>query len=457
MGSKRSRRQSLANAAAPSKKRQKKKQYKQQQQQQQQHQLLQPLQQRKQQHPSRDDLDQGLDYILRDSSIAVRQFCAEYLGKKPFVVSREQNREFFGELFSLHKLLQISNLKFGAHVNAFRFDSEKQAKETYVAEGSGDDEHPSASADTLRHLLKGGWSLQVHQPQTRNSALRRLLTALERQLGSLVGSNLYVTPERCPGVEGCQGLAPHWDDVDVLVLQLEGNKAWQLFELPFADSLPLEPSGDLPREELGEPLMEVTLRPGDVMYMPRGLVHVAVAVPSDDGKDFGNNNISKEGIKTSTHLTISWAQEHCFGALLRAALPLALEEALEEDVHFRMPLPPALFRSLGIIHQDGVAVETKETDDLSEGMQVRASPTQVQSLVQREVRRLCQRLQQRVLSQLHHATDALALDYVNNRLPPATSTRDSRAANVRRIMEARNQALGILEALLSGQTNEESV
>ena len=33
----------------------------------------------------------------------------------------------------------------------------------------------------------------------------------------------------------------------------------------------------MPRDELPPPAMEVTLRPGDVLYLPRGTPHEAVA------------------------------------------------------------------------------------------------------------------------------------------------------------------------------------
>ena len=76
-----------------------------------------------------------------------------------------------------------------------------------------------ATADALQRLLADGYTLQVHQPQRFNGPLWRLCASLEAAFGALVGANVYVTPP------GCQGLAPHYDDVDVWVLHTQGTKA----------------------------------------------------------------------------------------------------------------------------------------------------------------------------------------------------------------------------------------
>jgi bifunctional lysine-specific demethylase and histidyl-hydroxylase NO66 len=70
-----------------------------------------------------------------------------------------------------------------------------------------------------------------------------------------------------------------------------------------------QPSGDLPESSLGDlPSMEVTLHPGDVLYMPRGTIHQAMA-----GQDIG-----------SSHLTLSTYQRWSYGDAAMAALSTAL-------------------------------------------------------------------------------------------------------------------------------------
>jgi hypothetical protein len=47
---------------------------------------------------------------------------------------------------------------------------------------------------TVMELYNKGCTLQLHQPQRWNESLWRLIAAMEKQLGCLVGANAYITP-----------------------------------------------------------------------------------------------------------------------------------------------------------------------------------------------------------------------------------------------------------------------
>jgi lysine-specific demethylase/histidyl-hydroxylase NO66 len=99
--------------------------------------------------------------------------------------------------------------------------------------------------------------------------LHALCAALERYLDHAVHANAYVTPG------SAVGFRPHYDTHDVLVLQVAGKKHWRVFEGPTSlphRSQPFRPAAyTLP----AEPLLEVDLAPGDLLYLPRGYVHTA--------------------------------------------------------------------------------------------------------------------------------------------------------------------------------------
>jgi bifunctional lysine-specific demethylase and histidyl-hydroxylase NO66 len=123
-------------------------------------------------------------------------------------------------------------------------------------------EAPPLDRNSLRLMLSQGYTLNLSALETALPAIRDLCTGLGRELGQIVTANAYLTPP------SSQALPAHFDGHDVLVLQLQGEKGWQVFgrhaERPAAPQT-AKPSG--------MPLLAVSLRPGDSLYVPRGFVH----------------------------------------------------------------------------------------------------------------------------------------------------------------------------------------
>ena len=156
-----------------------------------------------------------------------------------------------------------------------------------------------ASAPWLEARLEEGFTVQLFQPQHWVDRLWALLAAMEAELGCLCGCSVYHTPA------GCQGLAPHHDDVEVFILQTEGRKRWKLYPPLDGHALPSRPSPDLADEIIGECMLDVVLCPGDLLYMPRGVIHHAVSLED----------------ASSTHLTLSTYQRHAWADLVGHMLP----------------------------------------------------------------------------------------------------------------------------------------
>uniref|UniRef100_A0A8P0SWS1 Bifunctional lysine-specific demethylase and histidyl-hydroxylase n=1 Tax=Canis lupus familiaris TaxID=9615 RepID=A0A8P0SWS1_CANLF len=161
-------------------------------------------------------------------------------------------------------------------------------------------------------------TIQFHQPQRFKDELWRIQEKLECYFGSLVGSNVYITPA------GSQGLPPHYDDVEVFILQLEGQKHWRLYHptVPLAREYSVEAE-----ERIGRPAYEFTLKPGDVLYFPRGTVHQADVPP---------------GLAHSTHVTISTYQNSSWGDCLLDTVSGLVFDAVKEDVALRAGIPRQL-------------------------------------------------------------------------------------------------------------------
>jgi cupin superfamily protein len=97
---------------------------------------------------------------------------------------------------------------------------------------------------------------------------------LEQELEHPAQANAYFTPR------DAQGLPVHHDTHDVLSLQVYGEKRWLVYEpaleLPLKDQH-YKPDLGAP----GEPIHDVTLKPGDTLYLPRGWLHEAATSRTD--------------------------------------------------------------------------------------------------------------------------------------------------------------------------------
>ncbi len=180
-------------------------------------------------------------------------------------------------------------------------DVTKYVKGVRTALSDGDGEVDAEALWTA--FSKDGYSIRLVQPQQWHQACFELCACLQEYFGHPVGCAAYLTPA------GSQGFPPHYDDVEVFVIQLEGSKRWRLYERPDARTSPAaDRTTEFRPAELGPPMQELTLRAGDVLYLPRGVVHQALA----------------QRASHSLHLTFSTYQQHTWRDLLAADATLPL-------------------------------------------------------------------------------------------------------------------------------------
>lgn len=129
----------------------------------------------------------------------------------------------------------------------------------------------------LYQAFADGDTIVLEGIQTASPPVAGLAAALAADLGARVTVNLYMTPA------GAQGAPLHPDVQDVFVLQVDGAKEWFVHErtgelcLESLIYLPeLRAPVTAPPDE--PPLVErATLETGDLLYLPRGVPHKAVA------------------------------------------------------------------------------------------------------------------------------------------------------------------------------------
>lgn len=163
--------------------------------------------------------------------------------------------------------------------------------------------------------LAGGASLIANDVQRLTPAIAGLCDALSQTFAGMVAANAYCS------FGGVQAFRTHYDLHDVFAIQTEGEKVWRIYANRADDPVEPPPHAD-PRAFFAAtrgPLMqEVRMRPGDVLYLPRGWYHDALATED-----------------ASLHLTLSVTP--LYGRILFSLL----EQAAMQDPAFRAWLPPA--------------------------------------------------------------------------------------------------------------------
>ncbi|XP_070773781.1 ribosomal oxygenase 2 [Enoplosus armatus] len=246
--------------------------------------------------------------------MGTEQFFREHWEKKPLHLQRSDpsTASYYQSLFQLSDLQSLccQGLEYYRDVNVVRCVNGK--KKVLNKEGQ------VKNSVLSKNMVQNKATIQVHQPQRFKDELWRIQEKLECFFGALVGSNVYITPQES------QGLPAHYDDVEVFILQLEGQKHWRLY----SPTVPLAAEYSLESEDrIGSPTHDIMLKPGDLLYFPRGTIHQAN---------------TPAGAHHSTHLTLSTYQRMSWGDLLLDIFPSLLWDRSRTEVGLREGMPRRL-------------------------------------------------------------------------------------------------------------------
>ncbi|XP_069811115.1 ribosomal oxygenase 1 [Dendropsophus ebraccatus] len=240
--------------------------------------------------------------------------------KKPALIKRH-NSKYYNGFFStseFDRILREDNVQFGVNLDVTSYTD--GVRETHNPPGR-------ALPMVVWDYYKNGCSLRLLNPQSFSSTVWGVLSVLQELFGSMVGANTYLTPP------GTQGFAPHYDDIEAFVVQLEGKKHWRVYNpRNSSETLPQFSSVNFNDGHIGEPILETVLEAGDLLYFPRGFIHQGVCLPDAH----------------SLHITVSSFQRNSWVDLLDKLLPAALQTAAEDDVEFRRGLPLDYLDYMGV-------------------------------------------------------------------------------------------------------------
>jgi ribosomal protein L16 Arg81 hydroxylase len=187
--------------------------------------------------------------------LTLEEFLAEYWTKKAIHISTD-DRQKFQAIFNWKDLNYLLNYH---RLTAANLQFSQQGKSLEIGD-------PRNWSDRIRQ----GATLILNGVHHRVPAVMQLAANLRCEIGYETHVNLYCSPGQQ------QGFDCHYDTHDVLILQIDGEKKWFVYRETVLYPTPEMPSSK-ETQPTEPPYLECVLKPGDLLYIPRGQWHYAIA------------------------------------------------------------------------------------------------------------------------------------------------------------------------------------
>jgi ribosomal protein L16 Arg81 hydroxylase len=201
------------------------------------------------------------------------EFFGTYHGRTPLHVPGGANK--FSNVMTrakLDELIAVPGLWTGQSLQMARDSAMVPAGDYLSASGAAD-------AAKVRALLGSGASLVLNDIDMAAPGLASVAAVarvLENALEAKVQANLYSSPRER------RAFASHYDTHDVFAVHVEGEKLWRVYEgridNPIEHPTFKSQTRAFHEQAKGKVALEVLMKPGDLLYLPRGQYHDAVAL-----------------------------------------------------------------------------------------------------------------------------------------------------------------------------------
>lgn len=209
--------------------------------------------------------------------LSLESFLADNRGKAPLHLSgRSLDVDRVMSWSILNDLLNMTAI-WSANSMQLVLDKQGVPAEAFCRTARSRDGHDVLQPDAgkVKRLLRRGASLVINDIDSLCPGLRTLADSMERTLGGKVQANLY-----CSWATH-QAFDSHFDTHEVFALHITGEKRWQVYEgrldWPINHPAYKELSPDYHSASKGKVAMAPLLQPGDLLYIPRGQYHDALA------------------------------------------------------------------------------------------------------------------------------------------------------------------------------------
>ncbi len=209
-----------------------------------------------------------IEYILEP--ITLNTFVNDYWDKTPFYIQREKP-DYYNNILTIEQVNEYLDR------NDIRFPAIRMAKNgvgiplseyssiisigKYASEGLID-------TDKFFNKFNNGATVFLQMMRSSVKSLSTFVSQLEKELRFRVETHLFLTPNHS------QGLSAHYDTTSSFIMQVFGNKTWTVYK-PILELPAIDQTFNMDTYSGSEKIFEVTLQPGDLIFIPRGFIHEA--------------------------------------------------------------------------------------------------------------------------------------------------------------------------------------
>lgn len=184
----------------------------------------------------------------------------------------------FADIMSWDRLNDLLNMRvWTARTFQLTLDRQRIPPHAYCQPGADRSHQQSDLPDPVQVMgwLERGASITLNEVESLVRPIRDIARILEQHFGAKSSANIYCS------WKARQAFDSHFDRHDVFALHILGEKVWNIYrgrtEHPIEHALFHNvPQADYDRMK-GPIAEKITMRPGDLLYLPRGQFHDALA------------------------------------------------------------------------------------------------------------------------------------------------------------------------------------
>ena len=202
----------------------------------------------------------------------VETFISENFGQRPLHIQGHSPR---GELFSLPRLQELLEVRsHWTEQNLKLILNSRPILADHFLAAHGGSALRLADPAKVQLFVRMGASLVGDHIEEIDRNVRGVAAMLSAQFAATAGANVYYSSK------DIQAFGSHCDLHEVFAIQLEGEKSWRIYEnraeAP-VDVMQGSNAQAIIDRAKGRVMMTVLMKPGDLLYIPRGYFHDAVA------------------------------------------------------------------------------------------------------------------------------------------------------------------------------------